>query len=125
MRAGVGESHYRPRMPHHRQHHVLVLVDEGLDEELLQMLLQRQVNHDVEGIFGGLPRDLCDRTIRRQWLCQPKKRNEIWVARPRPERPKRRGYLTARRRPPAPGGGAGAGRPLLPNQPTPPPIAPN
>src|ERR1700737_3538240 len=64
MCARVREGYDGARMPHHREHQILILVHDRLDEELFQMLVQRQVDDHIQRILDRLPRDLSDRTVR-------------------------------------------------------------
>src|SRR5208337_3693249 len=60
-------------MLHHFQNVVLILVDQGLEEELLEIFLQREINHHTNRIFAFSVCDLGDRSIRR---CGPIERED-------------------------------------------------
>ena len=53
-------------MPHHFQHVVLILVDERLQEELLQILCQRQIDYDIDRVLARRLRDFRNRAIGRR-----------------------------------------------------------
>src|SRR5260370_31486127 len=68
MRARVREGYDGARVPHHREYKILILVHDWLDEELFQMLVQRQVDDHIQRILARFLRDLSDRTVRWQRL---------------------------------------------------------
>src|SRR5260370_23856342 len=63
MRARVREGYDGARVPHHREYQILILVHDRLDEELFQMLVQRQVDDHIQRILARFLRDLSDRTV--------------------------------------------------------------
>ncbi len=62
--AGVGERHDRARMSHHLEHGVLIFVGDRVDEETLEVPLEREVDHRLGRIDTALARDLGHRTVR-------------------------------------------------------------
>src|SRR5712692_1338477 len=64
MRARVREGYDGARVPHHREYKILILVHDRLDEELFQMLFQRQVDDHIQRILARFLRDLSDRPVR-------------------------------------------------------------
>src|SRR6266849_10541875 len=70
MRARVREGYDGARVPHHREYKILILVHDRLDEELFQMLFQRQVDDHIQRILARFLRDLSDRTVRWQRLVE-------------------------------------------------------
>src|SRR5260370_18829089 len=73
MRARVREGYGGARVPHHREYKILILVHDRLDEELFQMLLQREVDDHIQRILARFLRDLSDRAVRWKRLVQYEK----------------------------------------------------
>src|SRR5712692_495687 len=73
MRARVREGYDGARVPHHREYKILILVHDRLDEELFQMLFQRQVDDHIQRILARFLRDLSDRPVRWKRLVQYEK----------------------------------------------------
>src|SRR5271163_2483817 len=65
-------------MLHHFQNVILILVDQGLHEELLEIFFEREINHDIDRVFALRGRDLGNRAIR--W-CRPVERENPVVVR--------------------------------------------
>src|SRR5437867_12234440 len=51
-------------MPHHLEHGVLIFVGDRVDEETLEVPLEREVDHRLGRIDTALARDLSHRTVR-------------------------------------------------------------
>ena len=67
-------------MLHHLEHVILILVDERLQEKLLEVLLQRKVDHHLDRVLARGLGDLGDRTIRRRRAIEREEPLEIRVA---------------------------------------------
>ena len=61
---GVGERRDRARVAHDLERDVLVLVGHGLEEEEVQVLLERQLDHRLRRMLAALARDLGHRAVR-------------------------------------------------------------
>src|SRR5216684_2686498 len=85
MRARVREGYDGARVPHHREYKILILVHDRLDEELFQMLLQRQVDDHIQRILARFLRDLSDRTVRWKRLVEYEEPVKLGWARLRPD----------------------------------------
>src|SRR5260370_36113429 len=81
MRARVREGYDGARVPHHREYKILILVHDRLDEELFQMLLQREVDDHIQRILARFLRDLSDRAVRWKRLVPYEKPVEFGGAR--------------------------------------------
>ena len=69
VRARVGEGHDGPRVAQRAQQHLLVLrVEARLDEQLLEVGLDRQVDHQLHRVDAPLAGHLGDGRVRRQPL---------------------------------------------------------
>src|SRR5213594_2797925 len=59
-------------MPHELERMVLVLVGDGLEEEAVQTLLEREVDHGLDRVQAALARDLGHRPMRPVYRVEDK-----------------------------------------------------